>query len=654
MNKKLTILVWIILFLFFNPTTVFCQCTVTITSSGNPGPFTICNGNSITLNAITSGAGCGGATFSWTSTPSGFSSNLQNFIVNPSSSTSFKVVIIIGGVRTDSANAQVNVTPLPVATFSYPGSPFCSNSSTNPLPTFSGGGVAGNFTSSPSGLIFVNPATGQINISASTPGSYTITNTISASGGCAQVQATSPVTITQLPVATFSYPGSPFCSNSSTNPLPTFSGGGVAGTFTSSPAGLNFISSTNGQINLATSNPGNYTITNTISASGGCTLVQEISSITINLKPSITPTNNGPICSTGFLNLTSNVTGGNGTFSFQWSGPNGFSSTISDPSISGVSLQNGGIYTLTVTSNGCVETKTTNVIVNSLPDKPNLSDLTATNNVITTSTCGGTDFLNFNVTNASNTTYQWISSNPTLVNIHKNDTVNSVISFYNSPVSYFATITVVASLPASSGGCSDTTRINVNVNANLDTITERRIIKKQPGNLLIYLENTVDGYQWGFDSLPSLKPFNVSGQVFQSFSPAQQFIIQDSLNVKNYAYWVKVRKGDCITKIYYNGPYASRIENLNQEDIPIEITSTVLPNPNNGLFNVKLSGGIYGEIDLKIVNVFGQLVNEKLFMKTEPVAYYSLDMRSFSKGIYFIFINGVGGEKVTSKFIINE
>ena len=77
--------------------------------------------------------------------------------------------------------------------------------------------------------VFVSTATGQINLSASTPGTYTVTNTIAASGGCAAVTATSSITITALPVATFSYTGTPYCQNAA-NPNPTFSGGGVAGT----------------------------------------------------------------------------------------------------------------------------------------------------------------------------------------------------------------------------------------------------------------------------------------------------------------------------------------------------------------------------------------------------------------------------------------
>jgi hypothetical protein len=88
---------------------------------------------------------------------------------------------------------DITVNPVPIATFSYTGTPYCPNAS-NPSPTFSGGGVAGTFSST-AGLVFVSASTGQVNISASTPGTYTVTNTIAAAGGCGVVTATGPITI---------------------------------------------------------------------------------------------------------------------------------------------------------------------------------------------------------------------------------------------------------------------------------------------------------------------------------------------------------------------------------------------------------------------------------------------------------------------------
>jgi hypothetical protein len=88
---------------------------------------------------------------------------------------------------------DITVTPLQVATFSYAGTPYCQFEA-NPSPTFSGGGVAGIFSST-SGLVFVSALTGQVDLLASTPGTYTVTNTIAATGGCGVITATSPITI---------------------------------------------------------------------------------------------------------------------------------------------------------------------------------------------------------------------------------------------------------------------------------------------------------------------------------------------------------------------------------------------------------------------------------------------------------------------------
>ena len=182
-----------------------------------------------------------------------------------------------GGCPSVFATSSITITPLPIGTFSYLGTPYCINAA-NPSPTFSGGGIAGTFSST-AGLVFVSTATGQVNLSASTPGTYTVTNTIAAAGGCPTVTATSLITITALPVGTFSYAGTPYCKNAA-NPSPTFSGGGTAGTF-SSTAGLVFVSTATGQVNLAASTAGTYTVTNTIAAAGGCPAVIATSSITI-------------------------------------------------------------------------------------------------------------------------------------------------------------------------------------------------------------------------------------------------------------------------------------------------------------------------------------------------------------------------------------
>src|SRR6266540_905429 len=190
----------------------------------------------------------------------------------------------------------VTVTALPVATFSYTGTPYCQDAA-NPSPSFSGGGVAGTFSST-AGLVFVSTSTGEVDLAASTPGTYTITNTIAASGGCGVVTATSPITITAVPTATISYAGSPFCKSIGTAQSVTLTGTGAftGGTYSASPAGLSIDAGT-GAITPSSSTAGTYTVTYTIPASDGCAAVPVTTSVTITAVPTATISYAGtPFC----------------------------------------------------------------------------------------------------------------------------------------------------------------------------------------------------------------------------------------------------------------------------------------------------------------------------------------------------------------------
>ncbi len=190
-------------------------------------------------------------------------------------------------------STNVTITAPKVASFSYP-TPLCKNG-VNPSPTFIGGGVAGVFTST-AGLS-INANTGQINLSASTPGNYVVTNTVAANGGCPAASATAPITITALPIATFNYPNTPYCASTS-NPLPVYSAGATAGTFTATPTGLS-IGSADGLVVLGSSAAGTYTVTNTIAAAGGCPAVSATSPITVTIPRKANFSYTNPHCPDG-------------------------------------------------------------------------------------------------------------------------------------------------------------------------------------------------------------------------------------------------------------------------------------------------------------------------------------------------------------------
>lgn len=171
----------------------------------------------------------------------------------------------------------VTVKPLPVGKFSYDATPYCSSGS-NPLPEMVTGAIIGVFSSS-AGLS-INSSTGEVNLSASTPGTYKVYNTIASAGGCGSVKDSTEITITKLPTATITYPESPFCTTEAGPKVVSFSGtsGAYEGGIFSASAGLS-IDAVSGAITPSSSTKGNYTVIYTIPASDGCGVV------TVNTVP---------------------------------------------------------------------------------------------------------------------------------------------------------------------------------------------------------------------------------------------------------------------------------------------------------------------------------------------------------------------------------
>ena len=182
------------------------------------------------------------------------------------------------GVCVDIEPLTVTVTSSPSAAFNFTGSPFCEGG-TNPQAIITG--VPGVFSSS-SGLVFSNAALGEIDLSASTPGTYTVVNTVTPIGACPSVSANRTITITPRPSADFQYANNAVCQSINATPVdPTFLNGGSAGVFSSSSSQLSLNTST-GAINVSSSLPGNYAVINTRAASGGCPAVRDTAYLTVN------------------------------------------------------------------------------------------------------------------------------------------------------------------------------------------------------------------------------------------------------------------------------------------------------------------------------------------------------------------------------------
>jgi len=75
-----------------------------------------------------------------------------------------------------------------------------------------------------------------------------------------------------------------------------------------------------------------------------------------------TATNSGPYCAGATIQLNATGTG-----TYSWTGPNGFTSTLQNPTIPNSTTANAGVYNLTVTATGCTATATTTIVINTVP-----------------------------------------------------------------------------------------------------------------------------------------------------------------------------------------------------------------------------------------------------------------------------------------------
>ena len=359
-----------------SPITITTLPTASISYAGTPFCKSVTTAQSVTLTGT--GAYTGGT---YSALPAGLTINITTGAITPSTSTAGTYTVTYatpasGGCGPVTATTSVTITALPVATFSYAGTPYCSNAS-NPLPSLSGS--AGTFSALPAGLVFVSTATGEVNLATSTAGTYTVTNTIAAAGGCSLVTATSPITITTLPTASISYAGTPFCKSVTTVQSVTLTGTGayIGGTYSALPAGLT-INTTTGAITPSTSTAGTYTVTYATPASGGCGPVTATTSVTITALPVATFSYTGtPYCSNA-SNPLPTLSGSAGTFSALPAGLVFVSTATGEVNLAASTI---GTYTVTNTiaaAGGCsVVTATSPIVVNPLPT----SNITGTTSI---------------------------------------------------------------------------------------------------------------------------------------------------------------------------------------------------------------------------------------------------------------------------------
>lgn len=280
-------------------------------------------------------------------------------------------------------------------------SPICVGQSSTITATGPATGVTYNVFTAASGGTSIGSTPLSVSPGATT--TYYIETSSNANPTCVSLTRPSvTITVIPLPTASASY-NNPVCIGS-----PLTLTGGANGMTSYSWTGPNlFTSSTQSpsiSANATLAMSGTYTLT---ISNGTCTNTAS-AVVTVNSLPTATATNNNPVCIGSSLNLT----GGNGGMSsYNWTGPNSFSSSTQSPNVSGSATPAmAGIYTLTISNGTCTNTATTTVAINTLPN-PNVgTDVgTCVGQGLTITASGGGTYAWSPATNLSCTT----CANPT-------------------------------------------------------------------------------------------------------------------------------------------------------------------------------------------------------------------------------------------------
>ena len=338
-----------------------------------------------TLTGITPGNGPAGTSLTLTGTNltgttavtfAGSSGNVvtTGFAVN-AAGTQITGVVVPAGAQSGPVTATTpagtsngiafTAEPCPVATVAYGAASYC-RSGANPTPTVTG--PTGGTFSAPTGLS-LDPATGVIVLGSSTPGTYTVS--YAAGTAACPTRATAQVSVTAPPVAAFAYGASSYCLNATSAVPAVLTSGAMAGTFTATPAGLS-LDATTGAIALTGSQPGTYTVTNTVAAGGGCAAVAATSTVTLNAVPAAALTASSPttFCAGGSVVLSAGGGATGATYQFQRDG-----TPIPGATATTYAATTAGAYAVVVTgAGGCAATSApVQVGVNPLPPTPTLS-----------------------------------------------------------------------------------------------------------------------------------------------------------------------------------------------------------------------------------------------------------------------------------------
>jgi gliding motility-associated-like protein len=424
-----------------------------------------------------------------------------------------------------SYSAGVMISDNPTPQFAYDGA-YCQDG-INPLPFFRPGASAGVLSATPAGLVFASPSTGEINLSASAPGTYTVTNTIDMGTGEAPRTATATVKI-EKPVSISAGADQSVPAGTPAHLSGHISGGVTGGTWS---GGAGRFTDATALSTVYTPTPEERTaVLRLTSADPGNACGPKSDQVTIHFVPGpAAPTVPGvSICMGSTASLRATAPGG--TYSW-YDAPRG-----------GTLLATGANYTtlpLTASTTYYVETKVGQqtsartavpVTVNPQPLAPIAPSLNV---------CKG-QMAHLKASGPAGTNYRWYDAAAGGNLLSLTDTYQTTT--LNAPVTYY--------VEAVMGDCvSPRTRVDVGVNP-LPTVTSLSSQTICSGNALNYTitaDVATATFSWSRAAIPGISNPAVANQALATIG---ETLINTTGSAIDVSYLITPFNGDCAGQVF--------------------------------------------------------------------------------------------------------